>query len=496
VVAGPVTLSAIVEDSPARLITQAQLLGRTSDADGDLLTAANLVLAGGHGALIDNHDGTWSYTPALNDDTSVSFTFDVGDGIAPAVPASATLDITGVDDAPVAHSGSASGDENTVITGALNATDVDNVSLSFTQVGQAAHGSVSIGADGTFAYTPSYNYHGPDSFTYRVNDGTLDSNTATIDLTVNFSATTQRTAARNDFDASGHSSILWQNTDGTTAVWSMNGLNVTSGANLGFNPGAAWHAIGTGDFNGDGKADILWQNADGTPAVWLMNGQQVMSGANVGFNPGAAWHEIAAADFNGDGKADILWQNSNGQAAVWLMDGLNVLSGSNAGFNPGSAWHAIGAGDFDGDGKADILWQNSNGQAAVWLMNGLNVLSGANVGFNPGAAWHVEGAGDFNGDGKADILWQNSNGQAAIWQMNGLAVTAGANVGFNPGPAWQVHGAGDFNGDGKADIILQNTDGTPAVWLMDGFNVVSGANVGFNPGASWQVIPQHHDLFT
>ena len=89
----------------------------------------------------------------------------------------------------------------------------------------------------------------------------------------------------------------------------MNGTSLISGANVGFNPGPAWHVIGSGDFNGDGKADILWQNADGTPAVWLMNGTTILSGANVGFNPGAAWHEIAAGDFNGDGKADILWQN-------------------------------------------------------------------------------------------------------------------------------------------------------------------------------------------
>jgi FG-GAP-like repeat len=46
------------------------------------------------------------------------------------------------------------------------------------------------------------------------------------------------------------------------------------------------------DFNGDGKADILWQNADGTPAVWLMNGLNVVSGANVGFDPGTNWHVI------------------------------------------------------------------------------------------------------------------------------------------------------------------------------------------------------------
>jgi hypothetical protein len=207
-------------------------------------------------------------------------------------------------------------------------------------------------------------------------------------------------AAPSDFYGDGHSGILWQNTDGTPAIWSMNGTSLNFGSNVGFDPGPAWHEIGAGDFNGDGKADILWQNDDGTPAVWLMNGATILSGANVGFNPGPAWHEIAAADFNGDGKADILWQNADGTPAIWLMDGLNVSSGANVGFNPGPAWHVVGAGDFNGDGKADILWQNDDGQAAVWLMNGLNLLSGSNVGPNPGPAWHVVGVGDFNGDGK------------------------------------------------------------------------------------------------
>jgi subtilisin-like proprotein convertase family protein len=297
-----------------------------------------------------------------------------------------------------------------------------------------------------------------------------------------------------DFNGDGKSDLLWQNLDGTPAIWSLDGTSLNFGANAGFNPGAAWHEIGSGDFNRDGKADILWQNDDGTPAAWLMDGTSILSGANVGFNPGAAWQVQAAADFNGDGKSDILWQNADGTPAIWQMDGLSVTSGANVGFNPGAAWHVIGAADFDGDGKADILWQNSNGQAAIWLMNGQSLIAGSDVGFNPGAAWHVQAAADFNGDGKADILWQNADGTPAIWLMDGLSLISGANVGFNPGASWQVHGAGDFNGDGKADIAWQNTDGTPAVWLMDGYNLVSGSNVGSNPGPAWHEIPPHEFL--
>jgi hypothetical protein len=72
----------------------------------------------------------------------------------------------------------------------------------------------------------------------------------------------------------------------------MDGTSLISGANVGFNPGAAWQAHDAVDFNADGKADILWQNTDGTPAVWLMDGLDLVAGANVGFNPGANWHVV------------------------------------------------------------------------------------------------------------------------------------------------------------------------------------------------------------
>ncbi len=290
-----------------------------------------------------------------------------------------------------------------------------------------------------------------------------------------------------DFNADGDSDILWQNANGQAAIWTMNGLTQTGGAQVGGNPGPSWHVIGSGDFDGDGKADILWQNDSGQAAIWTMNGLTQTGGATVGGNPGASWHVKAAADFNGDGKADILWQNDNGQAAIWTMNGLTQTGGATVGGNPGPTWHVVAAADFDGDGKADILWQNDNGQVAIWTMNGLTQIGGATVGGNPGPSWHVKAAADFNGDGKADILWQNDNGQAAIWLMNGLTQIGGAQVGGNPGPTWHIVGAGDYNGDGKADILWQNDSGQAAIWTMDGLTQIGGSTIGGNPGATWHL---------
>ena len=86
----PVTLAAIAEDSGARLITQAELLANATDVDGPALTAINLAIASGSGTLVDNGNGTWSYTPALNDDTAVTFSYTVTDGIAAPVATTAS----------------------------------------------------------------------------------------------------------------------------------------------------------------------------------------------------------------------------------------------------------------------------------------------------------------------------------------------------------------------------------------------------------------------
>ena len=68
-------MTAIAEDSGARLITQTELLANANDIEGDALTVTGLTVNTGNGAITDNGDGTWNYTPAADDDTDVSFNY-------------------------------------------------------------------------------------------------------------------------------------------------------------------------------------------------------------------------------------------------------------------------------------------------------------------------------------------------------------------------------------------------------------------------------------
>ena len=85
-----------------------------------------------------------------------------------------------------------------------------------------------------------------------------------------------------DFNGNGLSDILWQNDDGSAAIWGMNGASVIGGRVLPINPGPSWHIYGSGDYSRDGRADILWQNASSEVVVWEMNGTSLIGSASLG----------------------------------------------------------------------------------------------------------------------------------------------------------------------------------------------------------------------
>jgi VCBS repeat-containing protein len=176
-----------IEDQ-ALTINAPGVLVNDSDIDGDTLTAM-LVSNPASGLLIFNANGSFTFTPSLNFTGLVTFTYRVSDTQLTSSPATVTITVTPVNDAPVALNDVYSTSEDTTLTvpalGILaNDSDVDGDVLSAVLVSDVAHGSLSLNSSGAFTYTPSLNYTGVDTFTYRASDGSLNSGMATVTINV------------------------------------------------------------------------------------------------------------------------------------------------------------------------------------------------------------------------------------------------------------------------------------------------------------------------
>jgi PKD repeat protein len=165
------------------------VLANDSDIDGNPLTVVAVTQpAHGTAEIItsgNNPDeiGWVRYTPAANYHGADSFSYTTSDGHGGSAIASVALTIRPVNDQPVAASGSVTTAEDTAIGLTLTGSDLEHDSLTYSVVSQPTNGTLS-GSAPNLTYTPKANYNGSDSFTFRVSDGSLNSNSATVAITV------------------------------------------------------------------------------------------------------------------------------------------------------------------------------------------------------------------------------------------------------------------------------------------------------------------------
>jgi len=140
--------------------------------------------------ITDNGDGTFKISDMQaadgdeGTDTLVGMEqVQFGDGVIKVLTG-------GVGGTPVAAEDSYIVDEDaTLVVGAPgvlgNDTDPEGDPLAAALLDGPSHGTLALAPDGSLTYTPNANYHGTDSFTYRANDGSVDSSPTTVTLTVN-----------------------------------------------------------------------------------------------------------------------------------------------------------------------------------------------------------------------------------------------------------------------------------------------------------------------
>lgn len=128
---------------------------------------------------------SFTYQPNLNFNGLDTFNFKIFDGLHYSSVASASISVMAVNDAPISSGQIIEVVEDTPASILLVASDVDLDTLSYIIINQPANG-VLTGTAPNLTYTPNVDYSGSDSFSFKVNDGEIDSNTSVV--TINISA--------------------------------------------------------------------------------------------------------------------------------------------------------------------------------------------------------------------------------------------------------------------------------------------------------------------
>ncbi|MBB2670972.1 UNVERIFIED_ORG: VCBS repeat-containing protein [Rhizobium esperanzae] len=463
------TLSAGTEDTPYTFST-ADLLAGFTDVDGDQLSVAGLTA--NHGALVDNNDGTWSFTPDANYNGPVSLSYTVTDGNGGSVPATQSFTLDAVNDAPVLSGNAATlaaGTEDTAYTFSsadllAGFTDVDGDQLSVTGL-TADHGALIDNNDGTWSFTPAANYNGPVNLSYTVTDGNGGSVPASQSFTLD---------AVNDAPVlSGNAATLSAGTEDTPYTFStadllagftdvdgdqlsVTGFTANHGALIDNNDGS-WSF--TPDANYNGPVNLSYTVSDGnggsvpaTQSITLtaVNDAPVLSGNAATLSAGAEDTPYTIS------TADLLAGFTDAEGDQMSVSGLTANHGALIDNNDGT-WTFTPDANYNGPVSLSYTVSDGNGGSlpatqsfTLDAVNDAPVLSG-----NPAtlAAGTEDTPYTFS---TADLLAGFTDVDGDQLSVAGLTADHGALVDNNDG-TWSFTPAANYNG--PVSLSYTVTDG-------------------------------------
>ncbi|PDV88625.1 hypothetical protein CO652_08510, partial [Rhizobium sp. H4] len=403
------TLSAGSEDTPYTFST-ADLLAGFSDVDGDQLSVAGLTAD--HGALVDNNDGSWTFTPDANYNGPVSLSYTVTDGNGGSVPASQSFTLAAVNDAPVLSGNAATlaaGSEDTPYTFStadllVGFSDVDGDQLSVSGL-TADHGALIDNNDGSWTFTPDANYNGPVNLSYSVTDGNGGSVPASQSFTL---------AAVND----APSAVVLSNTvtstpenGGVIKVADIAVTDVDSGNNVLSLSGSdvASFTILNGALYFNGGADF--EAKAGYDVTVVVNDATVggTPDASHNFHLGITDVIESDSDTSNDHDTDTAtatttnWGETNGVDTKVGNAADNTISGGNSG---DILYGQAGNDTLNGNNGADKLYGQAGNDILIGSQ-GLDTLYGGS------------GNDSLNGSGEQDDLWGGSGNDTFVFTSAG-----------------------------------------------------------------------------
>jgi len=238
-----------------------------SDADGDSLTIT-VTTPPANGTLVLNPDGTYTYTPNANYNGADSFTVAVSDGKGGTASLTVPVSVTAVNDNPVATAPVVTTPEDTAVSGAITATDVDGDTPVFEIAAPPANGTVVVNVDGTFTYTPNANFSGNDSFTVRISDTNGGSITLIVPVTitpVNDNPLISAPAITTPEDTAVNGSITFSDADGDSLTITL--TSPPANGTLVLNPDGTYTYTPKANFNGQDGFTVTVSDGKGGTAT-------------------------------------------------------------------------------------------------------------------------------------------------------------------------------------------------------------------------------------
>ncbi|WP_231101494.1 tandem-95 repeat protein [Pseudoalteromonas luteoviolacea] len=180
----PVNDAPVAQNQALELNEDSSLLVTLSatDQESDALSY-RIVSMVSNGTLVAQSDTSWLYTPAEHFNGSDTFTFVANDGALDSLSGTVNLTVVAVNDQPTVSGQSVNVDEEASLTITLSGADLDNDSLTYSIVNGPSNGTYTQNGN-SVVYTSHVDFFGSDSFTFKVNDGLVDSDTETVNIAV------------------------------------------------------------------------------------------------------------------------------------------------------------------------------------------------------------------------------------------------------------------------------------------------------------------------
>jgi CSLREA domain-containing protein len=431
-------------------------------------------------------------------------------GAALGSPNPATITILNDDHAPVAGDVSLSQVVNDVRTIPLSGNDADGDAQTFTVVNNPQHGTLSnFGAPNcvsgacteTVQYTPTGGYTGPDSFTYKTNDGANDSDTATVSITVfacNPVFTVTSLGDGSDVtpgdaicdDGTGQctlrAAIEEANADRVCGTLTIDLTAVSGQVNL----NSALPAINANvNLNGPGAGTLTVQRsgAGGTPAFGVFN---IASGVTVSINALTISNGLLSA------------AGANQGGGIYNSGALTISKSTISGNSASGTGNNLGGGIFNSGGTLAITNSTISGNHAtggalnagggIYLLSGSVAIANSTISGNDttGGTGDV-GGGIYSASGSLTVINSTIANNIA---HNGISTNQGGGL-FNSSTSTTALANCTLSGNSVGGGSLNQGGGIFNFGSVTALStIISGNTAATGPDVSGALTSKGHNL--